>query len=167
MQRGSDQDRVDQTLAQWEAVRPDLDPSGLAVVLRVQQLAGEFADRLKRILEPAGLAPWEYEVLAALRRSGSLTPTELCAAAQLTSGAMTHRLDRLEQGRLLRRKPSRTDRRSLVVELTAKGQRLVDGILGDRMAAAATTLEDFSEAEVRRLTGYLRRIDTELYEPGE
>jgi len=164
MNRGMEEDRVDEVLAQWEAERPDLDPSGLAVVLRVQQLAGAFAERLKRILEPAGLAVWEYEVLAALRRSGGQTPSELCAAAQLTSGAMTHRLDRLEERGLLRRKPSRTDRRSLTVELTAKGRRLVDGILGDRMAAATTSLEDFTETEVRRLTSYLRRIDTELYD---
>lgn len=154
-------DAVDRILSQWREQRPDLDSSGMAVVLRVLLLSGVFAERLKETLAPAGLAPWEYDVLAALRRAGmgeGLTPKELCRSAQLTSGAMTHRLDRLEERGLLRRKAAKKDRRSVLVQLTARGRRLVDGIIGARMADAAACLGELGERDRKQLARHLRTI---------
>jgi len=163
--RTGSRDAVDDMLAQWREERPDLDPTGMAVVLRVGLLAGVFADRLKDILAPAGLAPWEYDVLSALRRSDprrGLSPTELCRSAQLTSGAMTHRLDRLEERGLVRRRTARDDRRGVRVSLTPRGRRLVDGIVGARMADAAESLGALGRVETRELTRLLRRLSASL-----
>ena len=163
--RTGSRDAVDDMLAQWREERPDLDPTGMAVVLRVGLLAGVFADRLKDILAPAGLAPWEYDVLSALRRSDprrGLSPTELCRSAQLTSGAMTHRLDRLEERGLVRRRTAREDRRGVRVSLTSRGRRLVDGIVGARMADAAESLGALGRVETRELTRLLRRLSASL-----
>jgi DNA-binding MarR family transcriptional regulator len=163
-------DAVDEMLAQWRAERPDLDSGGMAVVLRVGLLAGVFGERLKGILAPAGLAPWEYDVLSALRRSDprrGLSPTELCRSAQLTSGAMTHRLDRLEERGLVRRRSASEDRRGIRVSLTPRGRRLVDGIVGARMADAARSVEGLSRAETRELTRLLRRLSAALEEGAE
>jgi DNA-binding MarR family transcriptional regulator len=137
----------------------------MAVVLRVLMLSGVFSERLKATLAPAGLAPFEYDVLSALRRAGDgvgLTPKELCRAAQLTSGAMTHRLDRLEERRLVRRRTDRRDRRSLTVTLTARGRALVDGILGARMADASASLSGLSKAQRRALAELLRIVSMVL-----
>lgn len=158
-------DAVDQMLAQWQAQRPDLDSSGMAVVLRVLLLSGVFSERLKETLAPAGLAPWEFDVLSALRRaggSGGLTPKELCKSAQLTSGAMTHRIDRLEERGLVRRRSSRTDRRSVFVALTARGRALVDGIVGARMADAAESLGALGREERQELARLLRTVSKGL-----
>ena len=165
----SERDAVDGMLAQWRRERPELDSSGMGVVLRIQLLSGILTDRLKEILAPKGLAPFEYEVLSALRRNdaaGGSTPKELCRSARLTSGAMTHRLDRLEARGLVRRRSGRKDRRSISVVLTARGRSLVDGILGERMADAATCLDAFTKAERRELAGLLRRWMRELPDPG-
>ncbi len=158
-------DNVDEMVAQWRTQRPDLDSSGMAVVLRVLWLSGEFAERLKAILAPAGLAPWEYDVLSALRRigdDGGLTPKELCASAQLTSGAMTHRIDRLEERKLVRRKKDRPDGRSVHVVLTPRGLALVDGILGARMEDAAKCLEGITKTDRREVARLLRAISVEV-----
>ena len=158
-------DVVEEMLTEWRRERPDLDSSGLAVVLRITLLAGTFGERLKDILAPAGLAPWEYDVLAALRRRGAgggATATELCRAAQLSSGAMTHRLDRLESRGLVRRASSREDRRALRISLTSRGRQLVDGILGERMTAARESLSSLTAAEGRQLARLLGKLSAGL-----
>lgn len=162
-------DSIDDMLAQWKRQRPDLDRSGMAVVLRVLWLSGALSGRLKEILEPAGLATWEFDVLSALRRAGrggGLTPTELCRSAQLTSGAMTHRLDRLEERGLVRRESAEEDRRSVTVSLTARGRALVDDVLGDRMVDAAECLEALTRTERRELAALLRKVTASLEEGG-
>lgn len=150
-------DEVDEMLAQWGEERPDLDSSGMAVVLRIFSLAGTLSERLKSLLATTELAPFEYDVLSALRRAGreGATPKTLCRSAQLTSGAMTHRLDRLEDRRLVRRRRDREDRRSVTVVLTARGKKVVDAILGARMRDAAESLSALSNAQRRELARLL------------
>jgi DNA-binding MarR family transcriptional regulator len=161
-------DTVDEMLAQWGRQRPDLDSSGMAVVLRVLLLSGVFAQRLKGVLAPAGLAPFEYDVLSALRRAGrGVSPKELCRSAQLSSGAMTYRIDRLEERGLVRRRTDPQDRRGIAVELTSRGLALVEGILGARMADAAESLRPLTRREVRELARLLRIVSKSLEEPQE
>jgi DNA-binding MarR family transcriptional regulator len=160
-------DEVDEMLVQWRRQRPDLDRSGMAVVLRILLIAGILSERLKATLAPSGLAPWEYDVLSALRRVGAgrgLTPKELCQSAQLTSGAMTHRIDRLEERGLVRRRSGRGDRRSITVLLSARGRALVDGIVGARMADAAGSLAAINRKERAELARLLRLVNRGLGE---
>lgn len=159
--QNSVKDEVDEILAQWRQERPDLDPTGMGVVLRVLQLSGIFSSRLDEVLAPSDLAPFEFEVLSALRRADEgegLTATELCAAAQVTSGTMTHRLDRLEERELIHREPAEHDARALAVTLTTKGQRLVDGVLADRMEDARICVEKLTQKDRRTLNRLLRTI---------
>ncbi|QDV06440.1 HTH-type transcriptional regulator MhqR [Planctomycetes bacterium Poly30] len=159
------EDNVDRMLAQWGKERPDIDTSGMAVVLRVLRVASHLSERLKAVMAPSGLAPFEYDVLSALRRAGQqggLTPTELCEAAQLTSGAMTHRINRLETRGLVRRVASGSDRRSVTVTLTPNGQTLVDGIVGARMSDAIDSLSALNKKDRADLARLLRKINANL-----
>ena len=166
-----ERDEVDTMLAQWKRRRPELDGSGMAVVLRVQLLAGQFSARLKGILAEGGMAPFEYDVLAALRRvggRGGLTPKQLCRTAQVTSGTMTNRIDRLEARGLVERRAGRTDdRRSISVVLTAKGAALVDGIIADRMVDALRCLDGLTGRERKQLANLLRAVSNGLEGPPE
>ena len=88
-------------------------------------------DELRPVFAEAGLSDGDFDVLAALRRSGApyeLTPGELGATTMVTSGAVTKRIDRLERGRPGR--PARSAPRtpaSRRVGLTDAGFELVDG----------------------------------------
>jgi DNA-binding MarR family transcriptional regulator len=163
-----ERDTVDEMLEQWAQERPDLASDGMGIVLRIQILSGIFANRLKETLAPLGLARWEFDVLSALRRAGSagLSPTELCESAQLTSGAMTHRLDRLEDPGLVRRRRDREDRRSIRVVLTPKGRSLIDKVIGARMVDAAASVSGLGKRQREDLVRLLRALSLAVHGPG-
>lgn len=154
-------DHVDHLLAQWERERPELDTTLLAISTRVVRL-GRYLDRtLADHLAPFGLHEGEVNVLAALRRSGPpyvLTPTELYRSLLVSSGAMTNRLDRLEQAGLLERTPDPDDRRKVRVGLTGAGRTLVDEAFEDYLRALSELFSDLSAQRASDLADALRHV---------
>ena len=138
---------------------PDLDATSLGVVIRVMTLYRSFSRQAAKALEPLDLELWQYDVLSALRRQGepyTLPATRLARETDLSSGAMTNRIDRLESRGLLRRKPDPDDRRGVNVSLTAKGRRLIDKAIQHRLDSAKDSLQALSIAQQRELARLLR-----------
>lgn len=122
-------DAVDKILEQWQRERPDLDASPMGVIGRLSRLSQHIDHAIQAELAPLGITPGEFDVLATLRRCGTpyqLKPTLLYRALMLSSGAMTNRLDRLEQAGYVRRLPDPQDRRGTLVQLTEDGVQLID-----------------------------------------
>lgn len=150
-------DLIDQMNEQWREVRPDLDASPLEVVGRVLVLARFLERSVSEALAPHGLALGQYDILATLRRQGPLTPTALLRSVMLSSGGMTNRLDRLEEAGWVRRQADPADRRGVVVELTRKGQALIDAATATRFAEAKASMPKLTSAETRELASLLRK----------
>ncbi|CAN5141170.1 hypothetical protein BH09ACT1_BH09ACT1_27270 [soil metagenome] len=68
-----------------------------------------------------GVSPAEFNLLMQLGERIELTPKTLATELNLTTGAMTAMLDRLESAQLIERIPNPTDRRSLFIHLSKKG----------------------------------------------
>src|SRR5262245_62827356 len=105
----------------------------MAVFGRIYRIARNVGDRQETVYAAFGINRGEFDVLATLRRSGEpyqLTPTELCDTMMLTSGGMTGRIDRLERRGLVRRSQHPSDRRALVVTLTAEGKAIAEEAVG-------------------------------------
>jgi len=154
-----EKDPIDEILDQWSDERPDLDTASLGVVIRVMTLYRSFRREATRALESLDLELWEYDVLAALRRQGSpyvLPATRLARETDLSSGAMTNRIDRLETRGLVRRRPDRSDRRGVNVSLTSKGRKLIDKAIQYRLDSARDSLRALSPAQQRQLARLLR-----------
>jgi DNA-binding MarR family transcriptional regulator len=152
-------DPIDEILDQWSEERPDLDTASLGVVIRVMTLYRSFRRQADRALEPLDLELWEYDVLSALRRQGepyALPATRLARETDLSSGAMTNRIDRLEKRGLVRRRQDRNDRRGVNVSLTAKGRALIDRAIQHRLDSARDSLRALSVAQRRELARLLR-----------
>ena len=152
-------DPIDEILDQWTEERPDLDTASLGVVIRVMTLYRSFQRQATRALEPLDLELWEYDVLSALRRQGkpfALPATGLARETDLSSGAMTNRIDRLETRGLVRRRPDRRDRRGVIVSLSAKGRKLIDTAIQHRLDSAKESLQSLSAAQQRELARLLR-----------
>jgi len=155
------QDALDRIVGEWQEVRPDLNPSPLAVLGRLQRLADMVRRRVDTILKPYGLA-WELlDVLGTLRRAGPpfrRTPTALYRACMLSSGAMTNRIDRLEGAGLVSRVPDPEDRRGILVGLTARGLEVVDEAIAAVWATQAQLGAGLTETEREHLSTLPRTL---------
>lgn len=164
------QDRVDRILAQWRQERPDLELRPMGLVGRIQRAAAALRPRLDATHEASGLVGESFDVLASLRRSGSpyqLSPTELYREMMLTSGAMTNRIDRLEEAGLVARRPDPNDRRGTLVRLTPKGKTLIDTATTKHVANEARLLSPLTVREQQQLTELLRKLLAGLGDTGE
>lgn len=155
------QDHVDQIMAQWRRERPDLDPSPMGVIGRISRAALTLGRELEATFAGFGLNRGEFDVLATLRRSGPpyrLTPTALFTDLMLSSGAMTNRLDRLEQAGLIARTPDPADRRGTLVGLTPSGLELIDNAVAAHLANEQRLLGPLSADDREQLAQLLRRL---------
>ena len=154
-------DAVDDILEQWSEERPELETESLGVVIRVLSLSRAFVRQATGALAPLDLELFEYDVLSALRRQGrpyGLPATVLAKETGLSSGAMTNRIDRLEERGLVRRKPDKSDRRGVIVSLTALGGRTIDDAIQLRLDAADESLHGLSATETDNLASLLRKV---------
>ncbi|WP_342802022.1 MarR family transcriptional regulator [Nocardia sp. No.11] len=128
-----DPDAVDAIAAQWRRERPDLDLVAMAVFGRLGRLMTVATARIEAVFTAHGLQRGEFDVLAALRRSGApyeLNPSVLADTLMLSRAGMTGRIDRLETAGLVRRIADQGDRRAVRVALTGAGRELVDVVVG-------------------------------------
>jgi DNA-binding MarR family transcriptional regulator len=68
----------------------------------------------------------EIETIAHLARSGSLLPTELAALTKVKTQSMSQILKEMETGHIIKRTPSKEDKRKVYISLTAFGKNLVE-----------------------------------------
>jgi DNA-binding MarR family transcriptional regulator len=158
-------DDVDRITAAWQRERPDLDVSPLQVLSRVSRLARHLDLARREAFAAHDLEPWEFDVLAALRRAGapySLSPGQLAAETLVTSGTMTNRIDRLEAQGLVRREPDPADRRGVKVLLTDAGRRSVDDALFDLVAREHEVLAHLPASSQDELAALLRILVREF-----
>lgn len=131
-------DTLDETLAGWQRERPDLDLAAMATTLRLSQLTSLALRGIEAVMAPHGITLGEFDVLAALRRSGdgaAIGPTALAKVAMVSPAGMTNRLDRLEAAGLVLRRPDPSDRRGSLVQLTDRGRAVADRAVGDLVDA--------------------------------
>lgn len=155
------QDYVDLISAQWARARPDLNMAGLAVIGRVSRLSRYLERAIESSFEPLGLNSAGFYVLAALRRSGPpyrLTPTQLYSSTLTSSGAMTNRIDRLENAGYVVRSPDEFDGRSSLVALTPGGMRVVDAAIEAHTANEISLLSGLDATDRADLARLLRKL---------
>src|SRR5262249_30115037 len=156
---GTPADEVDDLVAAWQAERPDLDVRPMQGLSRVSPLARHPGRERRSAFAAPRPEPWEFDVLAALRRQGApyeLSPGALLRATLVTSGTMTNRIDRLEEAGLVRRRSDPQDKRGVLVTLTAAGHSRVDAALADLLAAEQALLAGLPEDGRHTLAGLLR-----------
>ena len=93
-----------------------------------------------------------------LRRDGPGTAQELARDMDIDAGAMTRRVDRLAARGLLQRLRCDTDRRRVMLTLTAAGEAVAGHVPQVLADVNNTYLRDFSRDEWQQLTALLRRM---------
>jgi DNA-binding MarR family transcriptional regulator len=154
-------DEVDVLVRAWRHERGDLDLGPVEIFSRISRLSRLLDRARKEAFTERGVEPWEFDVLAALRRAGRpyrLSPGRLLRETMVTSGTMTNRVDRLEARGYVERSPDPGDRRGVLVGLTAAGKRAVDGAFEMLIANERELLTELSATERRELAGLLKRL---------
>lgn len=154
-------DQIDQIVALWRAVRPDLDPSSTEVIGRIARMEYFITRRVLQDLALHAINVGEFDVLAALRRAGApfqLSPGQLQNMVLISSGALTNRINRLEKAELVTRHTDPNDRRGVVVTLTDKGLTVIEDAVSHHLAAEAELLEPLDQAERMQLAALLKKL---------
>jgi DNA-binding MarR family transcriptional regulator len=160
-------DHVDRVVEAWARERPDVDATPIQIVGRISRVSRRIDQQLKAVFNQHGLEAWEYDLLASLRRAGppyELTAGQILEALMITSGAVTNRIDRLEQRGYVQRRQGAGDKRFVRVRLTAAGRKVMDGALPDHLANEAAIVAPLSAAERRQLAKLLRKLQAHLGE---
>jgi DNA-binding MarR family transcriptional regulator len=159
-----EQDHIDRWLAETELPGAvDLEVEG--IVDRINGIRRRFNRLLDETLAEFGLTEGEYKVLNHLQLDGPphrKSPGKLAMRAELSSGAMTNRLDRLEQAGLVRRVPDPDDRRGVLVELTDKGRKAWEDSISAQAQKESLVAAALTDADKKQLNALLRKLMREF-----
>ena len=134
-------------------------PGVLAGELRIALL--RTARRLRMERSSDQISDSQYSVLAALIKYGPLTPGALADREHVRPPSMTRTVTALVEAGLVSRDPHPTDRRQVVVTITAAGEREVRETRRRRDAWLAQRLRSLTPAEratLAQATQILREI---------
>ncbi|MGH9155020.1 MAG: MarR family winged helix-turn-helix transcriptional regulator [Acidimicrobiales bacterium] len=123
----------------------------LAVVMRLLRVCSSRS-------EIAGLSNARYEFLHLLVHGGPMRMGAAAKELSVSARTVTPMVDALEGDGLLVRSPDPTDRRAVMLSLTAAGLRLMRQVHDERIAMAANLFAPLDQSEQAALGALLDKI---------
>ncbi|MGB5211473.1 MAG: MarR family transcriptional regulator [Gammaproteobacteria bacterium] len=111
-------------------------------------------------LRHTGLTQSQAEVIFALGQAGAQSCKDLGGRALITKGTLTGILDRLERRGWITRRPSRSDRRVMIVSLSPEGQTLFETTYPGYVAELAERAEGCTAPEDLQIRQALQKLRT-------
>ena len=132
------------------------------LVSDLQSLVAKSNDKLKRVhtaqLSAQKLTSPQFGVLNVLQKKGSIPLKKISDELFVTGANITCVVDNLEKQTLVKRVPSKTDRRVINAELTPKGKQKINKIYPDHIKSMNEFSKRFTDSEVKQLTGLLEKL---------
>lgn len=138
--------------------RPDVE-----VFTQIAIIDQLVSNRLDRVL-PDGLSHAQFSVLSRLERLGETTPAELARSFQVTKGAITNTLQRLEAQGFVTVEPDPADGRRKRIAITPQGLAVRDAAMVAVRPMHDTLRSAFTEAEFVEVLPFLHALRTWLEE---
>jgi DNA-binding MarR family transcriptional regulator len=153
-------DRADVLVDLLEQEGAGADAATKKLSIRLRRLASHVERELRRELAAKGIEVWELEMLLSLRRAPGqrLSAGALLRGSQVTAGAITNRVTRLEGSGWVRRDVDPGDRRQVLVTLTEAGRRRADEITAIKTTTEERLLGRAGPAAIRRMSEDLRDL---------
>ena len=138
-----------------------------ALAYRLRRVAHHLEIHIKRDLARYSIDLWELELLACLKRAPGhqLSAGALMTQMQLTSGAVTNRIKRVEDKGWVTRDVDLSDRRSVLVTLTEEGNCRADHVFAAKTDAEITLLSALTSDRQDQLNDALRTLLISLEGP--
>ena len=162
---------IEEGVARTASRLPGVPVEQVVLLKLVRHVAGEMHARLTARLRQHDLNESDFQTLMAMFSSaaGNTTPGELCHYAHESRTNMTRITDGLVARGLVLRAPSAADRRRIELRLSARGERLVRGMLPQMfpsLEALFAPLSARDRASLRRLLARLA-LQLQLMDPPE
>ena len=154
-------DSVDFCVSEFLERYPEIDPDVEGVVDRLDTIQKHASRIFEKTLTQHGLSHGEYRLLLRLAtrtEDKRMSAGKLSTMLMLSSGAMTNRLDRMEAAGLVRRVPDPTDRRGVLVEMTDKGEKVLDKAVLASAKEDAAMLSGLNARERGQLNQLLSKV---------
>lgn len=118
----------------------------------------------RRFAEAHGTSLARFDVLANLERCAghAASTTELSRMLLASQGNITRLLDRMEDDKLVRRRPSASDGRVSEVQMTRAGEALFARLAADHESWTASMFAGLRNDELKQLTGLLGKLRARL-----
>jgi DNA-binding MarR family transcriptional regulator len=159
--RRPQRDKLDDWLDIWAREIPNLDRTTEGVVERIGNLHKDLDESMAETLAEFELDRRSFHLLGRLRSYGPpyrRSPGQLAGDMRLSSGAMTNRLDRMEEAGFIRRLPDPNDRRGQLIEPTEKGHAAWDRTVVTQAERERRIASVLSEREREQLHRLLRKL---------
>ena len=131
---------------------------GTHVFLLVWKTYRSLLARSEASIKQLNLCDSDFRVLEVLLHKGPLPVNVIGHKVELTTGSITSAIDRLEEKWLVIRKNHPEDRRVRVVELTAKGCRLIEKAYVQHKVRMNEAVRSLSREERSILVDLLKRL---------
>lgn len=157
----SARDSIDTIYQQWRTERPDIDPEPVLIYGPISRIQSDVTARIDKLLAPYKLVRGTFDVLTALRRAGApfrLSPKQLTRHLVLSGAGLNGRLNILERHGYIARLPEPADRRTLRIQLTTSGQRIVNKMTPRLFDLQWGILSGFEARERKQFADLLLRM---------
>ncbi len=94
---------------------------------------------IRGVLTDAGVTEQQWRVLRVLQEEGPQEPTQIAERACLLLPSLTRILKKLEDSKLIMRRPDTKDRRRQIVEISENGLQIIDANLAEMLELAEHT----------------------------
>ena len=131
--------------------------SGGYLISKINQVAGRIFNKLLKDNE-IEINRAQGKIMFALWKKDGITIKELAKETSLSKSTMTPMLDRLETMGYIKRIPSKTDRRTILIERTAKDKKMQETYIKVSKEMIEITYKDFTIDEIDEFEKYLTRI---------
>jgi DNA-binding MarR family transcriptional regulator len=157
----TERDKIDLFLERLHGI-PGLDYEVEGIVDRINSLQRRFRHAHEETLRDYDLTWGEWKVLGSLIIGECDSPGELSHELEVSTGAMTNRLDKLEEAGLVRRVPDPDDRRAVKIELTDAGTKAWTDSTGAQARKEALVASALTKREQTQLNALLRKLMLEF-----
>ena len=142
------------------AARKAADVSGTHLWLVLMKAHRTLQRLATRSIEASDICLSDFAVMEMLLHKGPQPVNEIGRRIELTSGAITTAVDRLESRGLVTREAHSSDRRARIVRLTAAGKEQAAKIFAGHKAAMDLAASGLSKTERATLIELLKKLGT-------
>jgi DNA-binding MarR family transcriptional regulator len=153
----ADQARLDPHVRLAVATWPQIDPAVEGIVTGIAKADTHLEAEMRASLARVGLTKEEFKVLMELH-AGPQSHGALSRRLEVSTGAMTNRLDKLEREGLVSRSRDPNDRRGVMLTLTPSGGERLDAYIDLGAHRERQLLDGLRDSDKRQLHRLLTKL---------